>query len=447
MKEESKLPSVRGFLRKVLKYIAYIPPLLLLFDLIYAFAIAIRKTRRSSMCQVRTQDALPQKASPLYNKIPPEIRNTIFQLALTAYDDPTRKYRPAAHYYRPGFTCAHKIDTNLLLTCRRVYAETARLPASMNEHTSWYFRPPPGISKNEIPLGNSPGALVRQRDLRTIHVFAQQYWLEGAHGGFAGFVRLWNIARPTHLKITIRHSDWWWWEVGEPIALDAKRQGRPSSHHSSRPSDPFEPGSWGARFRDIEGLDVLQLELETLEYKKTELDAIIDQAKGWQFPLGDSRVLLLNELKTKRMGWIGVPIDQNFGFRDDIDDFVTNIPEETGGDDNGTVSNEDSMPLAQGSLAAHSDPASVDHIIVGEISTNWPDAVLGASSHAIQGGDPSEMPVNHGASQGTAPKVLTTPRQRLEAAGVVFDDFASDTCKSTDETCTYYVVTLTWEAH
>lgn len=116
-------------------------------------------------------------------------------------------------------------------------------------------------------------------------------------------------------------------------------------------------------------------------------------------------------------------------------------------DDNGTVSNENSMPLAQGSLAAHADPASVDHIIVDEISTNWPDAVLGASSHAIEWGDPSEMPVNHRATQGTAPKVLTTPRQRLEAAGVVFDDSASDTCKSTNETCTYYVVTLSWEAH
>lgn len=310
MKEEAKLSSVKGLLRKTLKYIAYIPPLLLLFDLIYALTIAIRRTRRSNMFQVQIQDAIPQHASPLYNKIPPEIRNTIFRLALTAYGDPTRKYRPAAHYYRPGFTCAHKIDTNLLLTCRRVYAETARLPASINEHTSWYFRPPPGIGKNEVPLGKSPGARVRQRDLRTIHVFAQQFWLEGAHGGFTGFVRLWNIARPTHLKITIRHSDWWWWEVGEPIALDAKREGRPSAQHYSRPSDLFEPESWGARFRDIEGLDVLQLELETLEYKKTELDAIVDRVQGWQFPLGDSRVLLPNASKTKRTGWVGVPIGE-----------------------------------------------------------------------------------------------------------------------------------------
>ncbi|KAL8661549.1 MAG: hypothetical protein Q9202_005494 [Teloschistes flavicans] len=414
MKEEAKLSSVKGLLRKTLKYIAYIPPLLLLFDLIYALTIAIRRTRRSNMFQVQIQDAIPQHASPLYNKIPPEIRNTIFRLALTAYGDPTRKYRPAAHYYRPGFTCAHKIDTNLLLTCRRVYAETARLPASINEHTSWYFRPPPGIDKNEIPLGKSPGALVRQRDLRTIHVFAQQFWLEGADGGFTGFVRLWNIARPTHLKITIRHSDWWWWEVGEPIALDAKREGRPSAQHYSRPSDSFELESWGARFRDIEGLDVLQLELETLEYKKTELDAIADRAQ-----------------------------DQNFGFTDDIDNFVTGAAENTGTDDDATVSNQELIPLPQESLAAQTDPTLLNHNFLVEVSADGPDSVPSVS-HSIEEAGPSEIPNDPRATHGTDLKGFTTPRQRLEAAGVVFDDSAS---VASNETCTYYVVTLTWEAH
>ncbi|KAL8689881.1 MAG: hypothetical protein Q9218_004546 [Villophora microphyllina] len=421
--------SARSVSQKILKYIACVPPLLLLFDLLYALTNAVRKSirqkRSSTMTQVRTQDADLQLASPLFNKVPPEIRNSIFKLALTAHDDPSRRYRPAAHYYRPGFTCAHKIDMGLLLTCRRVYAETARLPASINEHTSWYFRPPPGINKNEIPLGNSPGAFVRQRDLRTIHIFAQQYWLEGAYGGFASFVRLWNIARPTHLKITIRHSDWWWWEAGEPIALDAKREGRPSAQHYSRPSDPFEPGSWGAKFRDIDGLEVLQLELETLENKKAELDAIVNRAKGWRIPLGDSRVLLLNESKTRRMGWVGVPIDHNFGYRDDIDGFLTENTNEAGTNDNDTEVDEVSM-LHQAVLPQHA-------------------ALL---LHFSQASEPSELALSDDEmGDDGAPKDPSTARQRLEADGVVFDDSISVRPHALDVTSTYYVVALTWEAH
>lgn len=250
----------------------------------------------------------PQSDSPLFNRIPPEVRNSIFKYALTAYEDPTRRYERNAYYYRPGYTCAHKIDTNLLLTCRRVYAETARLPASINEQVSWYYRGPPNMHGKTIPLDDRPGSLLRRRELRRIHVFAQQFWLEESSVRVSGFARLtglWNIARPTHLLITIRHTDWWMWEVDAPLALDPKRAGRPSPENRSRPSDRFDQKSWGAQFQNIRGLECLQLELETVESKATELDAIVSRAKGWRFPLRDGRVLVLDERKSKRTGWIG----------------------------------------------------------------------------------------------------------------------------------------------
>ena len=43
-------------------------------------------------------------------------------------------------------------------------------------------------------------------------------------------------------------------------------------------------------------------------------------------------------------------------------------------------------------------------------------------------------------------KDLSAPRKRLEADGVIFDS-ASITPQAGDEVTTYYVVTLTWEAH
>ena len=48
-----------------------------------------------------------------------------------------------------------------------------------------------------------------------------------------------------------------------------------------------------------------ELELETVEKKKDELDAIVARANGWLFPAHDNQVFVLDESKTKRMGWVG----------------------------------------------------------------------------------------------------------------------------------------------
>lgn len=117
-----------------------------------AFPPRLKTSKEKSMAHSITKDINPQCDSPLFNCIPPEVRNHIFKLALIAYEDPTRRYRWNAYYYRPGYTCAHEIDTNLLLTCRLVHAETASLPASINEHVSWYKRGPPELKKNTSSL-------------------------------------------------------------------------------------------------------------------------------------------------------------------------------------------------------------------------------------------------------------------------------------------------------
>ena len=89
----------------------------------------------------------PQTQSPLFSVIPGEIRNAIFELALSEYEDPERKYDVATYYYRPGYTARKRIATQLLLTCRRVWLETRHLPSSLSEHAWWlcsYDRRPPG---------------------------------------------------------------------------------------------------------------------------------------------------------------------------------------------------------------------------------------------------------------------------------------------------------------
>ena len=148
----------------------------------------------------------PQLSSPLFTSIPPEIRNYIFELVLTSYDDKNRPYKKGAFYYRPDHRHAQKIDTALLLTCRRIHVETEAIPASLNEHTSWYQRAPPDVLKNSFSLEDSPAALKRRQGLETIHLFTQQFWLEDS---FKAFSRKFKFTKVTRLTITIRHTDWW----------------------------------------------------------------------------------------------------------------------------------------------------------------------------------------------------------------------------------------------
>ena len=150
----------------------------------------------------------PQLACPLFSRIPGEIRNYIFELALTSFDDKTRPYKKGAFYYRPDFRYAQRIDTALLLTCRRIHAETEDIPARINEHTSWFYRPPPDVRKNEFSILPNAGAVTRRRLLRTIHLFAQQYWLESQFQRFTKGLGL-KFTYLAHLKITLRHTDWW----------------------------------------------------------------------------------------------------------------------------------------------------------------------------------------------------------------------------------------------
>ena len=258
---------------------------------------------------IDTSNANPQMESPLFSRIPGEIRDHIFDLALTAYSGKQEPFEKNAYYYRPGFRYAdQKIDTALLCTCRQIYREACQVPAQNYENVEWH-RPERGVpaplrSRFARAGANCPW-------LKSLHLFTQQFWLEGT----------WRVAAPNlaqqrhpnlqHLRITIRHSDWWWWETSAPLVLDAKRQGnhgQPSAVGHSVASDGFHPRSWGQQFSFFKGLKTFELELETVEGKRKELDEIVIRAADWRFPLGDGNVLVLNPTRTRRTGWHGLKI-------------------------------------------------------------------------------------------------------------------------------------------
>jgi hypothetical protein len=87
----------------------------------------------------------PQLQSPLFGKLPAELRNRIFDLVITPYENEARPLKKGdkSHNYtdpevsvmimdeirgRKGRQTHWKLDTALLLTCKRAYVETAALP-------------------------------------------------------------------------------------------------------------------------------------------------------------------------------------------------------------------------------------------------------------------------------------------------------------------------------
>lgn len=64
-----------------------------------------------------------QQGSPLFTVVPPEIRNRIFEFALSNYEDSSAAYSTDTCYRRPGYTAPHKTSTALLQTCQLIYRE------------------------------------------------------------------------------------------------------------------------------------------------------------------------------------------------------------------------------------------------------------------------------------------------------------------------------------
>ena len=267
-----------------------------------AWVYGIRETLGSGRKKPRImppiihEEANAQPDCPLF-KVPLEIRDQIFDLALTPFTEKKIPYDSKAYYYRPNYRYGDwHVDTALLRTCRRIHQETHHLPARHGEKTLWFFRGPDADGK--IPTA------VLAKQLEKLHLFTQQYWLEG----WAGDGKWIPIEAPNlrRLRITVRHSDWYWWEYSLPLIIDAKVGGRPDEDHCSNERNPFEEGSWGAQFQRFQNLKVLELELETVEGKLGELDDIVRVARDWRFPMGkEGRQLVCNAHKTKRTGWWG----------------------------------------------------------------------------------------------------------------------------------------------
>ncbi|KAJ7669284.1 hypothetical protein DFH06DRAFT_947639, partial [Mycena polygramma] len=225
---------------------------------------------------------------PLFGTLYPELRNIVFTHALTEYDDPSRPYSKHAAYYRPDFQFAGRIDTNLLLACRRIYLETHLAPVSLNEHVFWMRRGPhrklSGNTNDDDEYFDRYFTKMtpQQRGaVRKVRFFTQLYWLEDRD------VQEWATGlKMPKVVVTVRHSDWWYWENGEDL-------------HINEPDE-----QWGQWIGSMPGLQEFELEFETLDAKREQLEERVQVALGWKFPITNGGSLVHDGEEPAKSAWL-----------------------------------------------------------------------------------------------------------------------------------------------
>ncbi|KAJ3466943.1 hypothetical protein MRS44_004507 [Fusarium solani] len=225
----------------------------------------------------------PQSGSPLFRLLPAEVRNQIFALALTDYEDPSpdNHYDDNTCFTRPSYFAPRRTDTTLLRTCRAVYRECRFLPFMLTEQLHWLSfdeRAPPEYDVNTavdklhataMEIAQQMGQ--EQVQIEGIRAFPQMFKLEG---GELGSLLRSPYMDPKRLTITIRHADWWNWEDDAPLRFE--------SSWISDVSDELSPS-----------LNEICIEMETLERKKRQVDRIAKMMiERWFFKKLDGTVLV-----------------------------------------------------------------------------------------------------------------------------------------------------------
>ena len=263
----------------------------------------------------------PQPGCLLLSKLPAEVRRHIYSYVLTDYPGPEPEHSHLIRncYVRPSYSAPRRTDTELLRSCRFVYAECWSLPFALREQVLWLAgkgRAPPRqkfycetpeerqelanqlrelAEKYTGPRGCQVGGrtgdaetsennqVVKEKEekekeekalleFESLRVFAQMYKLE--EGGLGSIFELAEpYLRPRRLTLAIRHTDWWYWEMDEPLRIDGRWIEKVCQH---LPSSVRE----------------VCVELETVDRKKNQADAIVSMMRSrWFFKRQDGVAL------------------------------------------------------------------------------------------------------------------------------------------------------------
>ncbi|KAK7956139.1 uncharacterized protein PG986_005361 [Apiospora aurea] len=303
-----------------------------------------------------------QEASPLFDRLPTELRIQIYKYTLTEeppvnvhhhqfavrfdHDDETLTPRPSFgtpsatrniagfDWVRPENPSGMVTYVGLLQTCKRVYQECVKfeIPWRQREHRFYFYRGLPRQTESEAQtrferffsttsLGWSLVPDRRHRDMiRAIRVFPQMYWLEDKrHNNLIWVVSNTDwFSNVETFQMTFRRGDWWYWERNEALKINPFRNGgRKQQMHQDMVTMqqggqvPFADKAWGLAFEKMPKLRSLIIDFETSRDKRQEMEEIVKWAQKWKFPAaaasGESaRHFSAENNPVEKMSWQGM---------------------------------------------------------------------------------------------------------------------------------------------
>lgn len=128
---------------------------------------------------LNNNDIHPQSGSRLFSMFPREIRDSIYALALTSYDDYSRPYHEEATYCCPGSNARQRVAYERIMTCRKIYMEAHLIPFTVNPLQAVHAFDkdvPPGLrSPNKAALKMKPWQC---KAVRSLDLTMQQFALD-----------------------------------------------------------------------------------------------------------------------------------------------------------------------------------------------------------------------------------------------------------------------------
>ncbi|KAL4811990.1 hypothetical protein BDW67DRAFT_189123 [Aspergillus spinulosporus] len=221
-----------------------------------------------------------QSQSPLFATLPPEIRSEIFNYTLSPVEDQTKLYAKETYWARPGYSASHKTYTELLRTCKRVYAESWFMPFALAEH-SFYL-----VARDRAPSMRDNWRWERRLMERWLKALNDIHW-EGQSQGHDG------------RKV----------EVGDNTCSQngpsyAAVYGLLALGEHTRPL--YIGGKWVRRVRFPESVKAFAVDFESLERRKEEVDILVSQAvEKWVFRRKDGRTLTAKSADLATTKWTG----------------------------------------------------------------------------------------------------------------------------------------------
>ncbi|KAL3300617.1 hypothetical protein RB213_002216 [Colletotrichum asianum] len=227
--------------------------------------VIVRIMDTAATTDVQATSCNPQLQCPLFSTLPGEIRNEIFALALVQYEDSENAYPEDSYWYRPGFSGPRKSSSALLQTCKAAYFEGQKAFLRELEWAFWFDRGPEGRTGMNSCLSFFRKLTPQQsQDLKKVRFFMQMFRFENG----TELHRLFHQPNfnPEKLTITIRYSDWWYWESDTPLRMKE---------------------DWLRRFSGPAGLRELRVEYETITRKRDAMMKIVERNKKWKLSVGD----------------------------------------------------------------------------------------------------------------------------------------------------------------